>query len=64
MGRKWRRLHQTVYVAAILTYLHWVLTAFDPTMGYVHGAVAAVLLLARLRRDRRSATPARDTNPG
>ena len=64
MGRKWRRLHQTVYVAAILTYLHWVLTAFDPTMGYVHGAAAAVLLLARLRRDRRSATPARDTNPG
>jgi len=64
MGRKWRRLHQTVYVAAILTYLHWVLTAFDPTMGYVHGTVAAVLLLARLRRDRRSATPARETNPG
>ena len=49
MGRKWRSLHKTVYVAAILTYLHWVLTAFDPTAGYLHGAIAVVLLLARLR---------------
>lgn len=49
LGRKWRGLHKTVYVAAILTYLHWVLTAFDPTAGYVHGALAMVLLLARLR---------------
>jgi sulfoxide reductase heme-binding subunit YedZ len=54
MGRKWRSLHKTVYVAAILTYLHWVLTAFDPTAGYVHGALAVVLLLARLRVARRS----------
>jgi DMSO/TMAO reductase YedYZ heme-binding membrane subunit len=43
-----------VYVAAILTYLHWVLTAFDPTMGYVHGAAAVILLLLRLRGSRRS----------
>ena len=49
LGRRWRNLHKTVYVAAILTYLHWVLTAFDPTAGYVHGAIAVVLLLARLR---------------
>jgi sulfoxide reductase heme-binding subunit YedZ len=58
LGRTWRSLHKTVYVAAILTYLHWVLTAFDPTMGYVHGAVAVVLLLARLQNSSqfRSAT--------
>ena len=48
LGRKWRSLHKSVYVAAILTYLHWVLTAFDPTVGYLHGAAAVVLLLARL----------------
>jgi sulfoxide reductase heme-binding subunit YedZ len=54
MGRKWRSLHKAVYVAAILTYLHWVLTAFDPTPGYVHGAIAVVLLLARLRVGRRA----------
>jgi sulfoxide reductase heme-binding subunit YedZ len=49
LGRQWRSLHQAVYVAAVLTYLHWVLTAFDPTAGYVHGAAAVLLLLARLR---------------
>ena len=54
MGRKWRSLHKAVYLAAILTYLHWVLTAFDATAGYVHGAVAVVLLLARLRVARRA----------
>ena len=53
LGRKWRSLHKAVYVAAILTYLHWVLTAFDPITGYMHGAVAVVLLLARLRGGRR-----------
>lgn len=55
LGRKWRSLHKAVYVAAILTYLHWVLTAFDPTAGYVHGAVAVVLLLARMRGTRHRA---------
>jgi sulfoxide reductase heme-binding subunit YedZ len=54
LGRKWRSLHKTVYIAAILTFLHWVLTAFDPTAGYVHGAVVVVLLLARLPVARRS----------
>ena len=54
MGRKWRSLHKAVYVAAILTYLHWVLTAFDPTAGYLHGAVAVILLLARLRKNGKS----------
>ena len=49
LGRQWRSLHKAVYAAAILTYLHWVLTAFDPTAGYLHFAVLAVLLLARLR---------------
>ena len=53
LGRKWRGLHRAVYVAAVLTYLHWVLTAFDPTAGYVHGAAAVFLLLARLRSARR-----------
>jgi sulfoxide reductase heme-binding subunit YedZ len=54
LGRTWRRLHKAVYAAAVLTYLHWVLTAFDPTMGYVHGAAAVLLLLARLRGARRA----------
>lgn len=50
LGRAWRRLHTAVYVAAILTFMHWVLTAFDPTAGYLHFAVLAILLLLRLVR--------------
>ncbi len=48
MGRNWRKLHTSVYAAAVLTYLHWVLTAFDPTAGYVHAGAMLVLLAARL----------------
>jgi sulfoxide reductase heme-binding subunit YedZ len=58
LGRKWRSLHKAVYVAAILTYAHWVLTAFDPTAGYIHGAAAVILLLARLWRPRQSRSSA------
>lgn len=54
LGRQWRSLHKTVYAAAILTCLHWVLTAFDPTVGYLHFVVLSILLLARLRGSRRS----------
>ena len=56
MGPNWRRLHKTVYVAAVLTFAHWVLTAFDPTSGYIHAAVLVLLLLARLRGPRASGT--------
>ena len=54
LGRKWRKLHRLVYAAAVLTYLHWVLTAFDPTVGYLHGAVAIFLLMARWRGAQRA----------
>lgn len=61
MGRKWRWLHRSVYVAALLTFAHWVLAAFDPVPGFVHlGVLAAVesLRLPFLRkapRERESA---------
>ena len=47
MGRKWRALHKAVYAAAVLTFLHWALTAFDPTAGLLHSAVMIILLLIR-----------------
>ena len=43
LGRVWQRLHRMVYVAAMLTFLHWVLTAFDPLAGFVHAGVLAAL---------------------
>lgn len=43
LGARWKTLHRFVYVAAILTFVHWVLTAFDPTVGAIHlGALAAL----------------------
>ena len=39
LGKRWKLLHRLVYVSAILTFLHWVLTAFDPLEGYIHAAI-------------------------
>lgn len=44
----WKRLHRLVYPAAILTFLHWVLSAFDPTTAYIHIAILAVIELVRI----------------
>jgi methionine sulfoxide reductase heme-binding subunit len=43
LRRAWKSLHRWVYPAAVLTYLHWVLSAFDPTGAYIHFAVLALL---------------------
>ncbi len=55
LGQLWRRLHMSVYAAAILTMAHWVLTAFDPTVGYVYLGILVVLLLPRLLPRRKAA---------
>lgn len=54
LGRRWQALHRFVYLAAVLTFAHWVLTAFDPTAGWIHAAVFGVLLGLRIvpKRDR------------
>jgi sulfoxide reductase heme-binding subunit YedZ len=43
LGRRWKTLHRLVYAAAILTFAHWVLTAFDPLSGLLHAGVLVVL---------------------
>jgi sulfoxide reductase heme-binding subunit YedZ len=48
LKRSWKRLHRLVYPAAILTFLHWALAAFDPTVAYVHIAILAGIELLRL----------------
>ena len=47
LGKRWKLLHRWVYLAAILVFLHWVLTAFDPLEGYIHAAVLLVLQVFR-----------------
>lgn len=48
LKRSWKRLHRLVYPAAILTFLHWALTAFDPTTAYAHIAALAAIELVRI----------------
>lgn len=59
LGRAWKPLHRLVYAAAVLALAHWLLTAFDLTVGLIHAAVLAALEAARvlltLKRRRPSA---------
>jgi sulfoxide reductase heme-binding subunit YedZ len=48
LGAAWKRLHRAVYVAAALSFAHWILTAFDATAAYAHLAVLATLETIRL----------------
>ena len=43
LRRIWKRLHRWVYAAAVLTFAHWVLTAFDPVPGLIHLSVLVAL---------------------
>ncbi|MEQ1900603.1 MAG: ferric reductase-like transmembrane domain-containing protein [Devosia sp.] len=48
MRRWWKRLHRLVYIAAALVFVHWVLSAFDPTSAYVHLGIIAALEAIRV----------------
>jgi methionine sulfoxide reductase heme-binding subunit len=39
LRRNWKRLHRMVYPAALLVFVHWILSAFDPSTAYLHLAV-------------------------
>jgi sulfoxide reductase heme-binding subunit YedZ len=41
LKRNWKRLHRFVYPAALLVFVHWVMSAFDPLAAYAHLAVLA-----------------------
>ena len=46
MKRGWKRLHRWVHPAAVLVFVHWALTAFDPAIAYVHIAILAAIEIA------------------
>lgn len=50
LAGRWKSLHRLVYGIALLSVGHWILTAFDPTVGYAHLALLAALLLLRVVR--------------
>ena len=48
----WKRIHRWVYAAALLTFAHWLLVAFDIIPGLVHLFVLAALEGYRIWRTR------------
>jgi sulfoxide reductase heme-binding subunit YedZ len=54
LGRRWKTLHRLVYLAAILTFVHWVLVAFDPVSGLVHAGILIALETFRVVRSTKS----------
>lgn len=55
LGRRWKQLHRLIYIAAVLTFVHWIIEAFDPFEGYVHACVLLILEAYRLVMNRLSA---------
>lgn len=53
LRRLWKRLHRWVYAAALLTFAHWVITAYDPSIGLIHLAVLVALESFRLWKTKR-----------
>lgn len=48
LGRKWKKLHRLVYFAAALTFIHWLLVAFNPLAGMIHAGILVLLEVYRL----------------
>jgi sulfoxide reductase heme-binding subunit YedZ len=49
----WKTLHRLIHIAAILVFVHWALTAFDPFLAYCHIAGLALIEVWRLVLSRR-----------
>jgi sulfoxide reductase heme-binding subunit YedZ len=43
LKRSWKTLHRLVYPAAVLVFLHWVLSAFDPTTAWIHVGILVAI---------------------
>jgi methionine sulfoxide reductase heme-binding subunit len=55
LGRRWKLLHRAAYAAAVLSFAHWILSAFDPIPAYLHlGVLVAVEALRFSPAARRS----------
>jgi methionine sulfoxide reductase heme-binding subunit len=48
LGLWWKKLHRLVYAATLLTLAHWLLVAFDMTVGLVYAGILAAIELCRI----------------
>ena len=53
LKRSWKRLHRLVYSAAILAFLHWVWSTFDPTTAWIHVGILAAIEIVRVALQQR-----------
>ncbi|MEE8307931.1 MAG: ferric reductase-like transmembrane domain-containing protein [Gammaproteobacteria bacterium] len=54
LGPRWKTLHRLVYAAALLSFAHWILIAFNPGPGWAHLSVLVALETFRVFKTRRS----------
>ena len=59
LKRRWKSLHRLVYPAAVLVFVHWALSAFDPTTAYIHIGILAAIEIVRVVLQWRQRHPAR-----
>ena len=52
LGRTWKKLHRWVYVAALLTFAHWIFIAFNFVPGVVHLLILVALESVRVFKSR------------
>jgi sulfoxide reductase heme-binding subunit YedZ len=54
LGKRWKRLHQLVYLAGLLVVIHYVwLVKSDIRVPLIYGGLVAILLVARIRTVRK-----------
>jgi sulfoxide reductase heme-binding subunit YedZ len=52
LRRKWKKLHRWIYLAALLTFAHWIFAAFSFVPGLTHFLVLLVLETYRIWKRR------------
>ncbi len=52
LKRAWKKLHRWAYLAALLTFTHWIFIAFDFVPGLIHFLVLAMLETYRIWKRR------------
>ena len=53
LRRRWKKLHRWIYLAALLTFTHWIFVAFSFVPGLIHFLVLLVLEAYRIWKRRR-----------